>query len=173
MVVASGDDLVHDFAINVGQAEVAAGVAVGELLVIESQEPKDRRVEVVDVDRLFDCRETRLVGRTVDVAALHTTAGKPHAETVVVVIAAIHVPGIGSWGGQFHSGSSAKLAAPDHQGVIQHASLLQVHEQGRDTLIALLGKAGVIVLDVVVAVPRLARAVPDLHESDTPLQHCT
>ena len=38
---------------HVGQAEVAAGVAVGQLLVVEAQQVQDRRVQVVDVDRFF------------------------------------------------------------------------------------------------------------------------
>src|SRR4051812_18864116 len=33
----SGDDLFHDPAVDVGQAEVAAGVGVGQLLVVEAE----------------------------------------------------------------------------------------------------------------------------------------
>ena len=42
--------------VHVGQAEVAAGVAVGELFVVEAQQVQDRGVQVVDVDRVFDGR---------------------------------------------------------------------------------------------------------------------
>ena len=37
---------------DIGQAEVPAAVAVGELLVVETHELKDRRVQIVDVNLL-------------------------------------------------------------------------------------------------------------------------
>ena len=37
-------------AVDVGEPEIAAGVAVGELLVVEAEQVQDRRVQVVDVD---------------------------------------------------------------------------------------------------------------------------
>ena len=46
----SGEQFLDDPSVDVGQAEVAAGVAVGELLVVEAQQMQDRGVEVVDVD---------------------------------------------------------------------------------------------------------------------------
>ena len=55
--------------VDVGQAEVAAGVAVGEGLVVEAEEVEDRGVEVVDVDLVLDGLEAELVGGAVDVAA--------------------------------------------------------------------------------------------------------
>ena len=41
----------HDFALDVGQAEVPAVVKIGQPLVIEAQQVKDRGVQVVDRDR--------------------------------------------------------------------------------------------------------------------------
>jgi hypothetical protein len=37
-------------AVDVGQAEVAAGVAVGELEMVEAEQVEDGGVEVVEVD---------------------------------------------------------------------------------------------------------------------------
>ena len=52
----SGDSLREDFlddvAVDVRQTEVAAGVPVGELRVVEAEQVQDRGVEVVDVDRV-------------------------------------------------------------------------------------------------------------------------
>ncbi len=45
-----GDYLAGD----VGEAEISAGVAEGEALVVEAQEVQDGGVEVVDVDLVFD-----------------------------------------------------------------------------------------------------------------------
>ena len=92
----SGDQFVDDVAVHVGQAEVAAGVAVGELLVVEAQQVQDRGVQVVDVDRVLDGLEAELVGRAVDVAALDAAAGQPHGEAVVVVVAAVDLAGVGA-----------------------------------------------------------------------------
>src|SRR3990172_4474847 len=39
-----------DASLDVGEAEIPAGVAVGEAFVIQSKEVQDRRVQVVDVD---------------------------------------------------------------------------------------------------------------------------
>lgn len=47
-----GDDSVDDFAVDVGEAEIAAGVLVGEALVIEAEEVEDGGVQVVEVDLL-------------------------------------------------------------------------------------------------------------------------
>ena len=43
-------DFVDDPAVDVGQAEVAAGVAVGESFVVDAQLVQDGRLEVVDAD---------------------------------------------------------------------------------------------------------------------------
>src|SRR4051794_20917510 len=85
-ILASGDDLFHDVAVDVGQAEVAAGVAVGEALVIEAEQMQDRRVQVVYTRRLFDGLESEIVGRPVNRAAANSTAGQPDAEPVMVVV---------------------------------------------------------------------------------------
>ena len=61
--------LLDHLAVDVGQAEVAAGVAVGELLVVEAEQVQDRGVQVVDVDLVLDGGEAELVGGAVDVAA--------------------------------------------------------------------------------------------------------
>ena len=38
---------------HVGQAEIAAGVAVGQLLMVEAEQVKNRGVQVVDMHRVF------------------------------------------------------------------------------------------------------------------------
>ena len=53
----------HHLTRHVGQALVAAGVAEGQLLVIEAQQVQDRRVEVVDDDRVLHRVQAELVGR--------------------------------------------------------------------------------------------------------------
>jgi hypothetical protein len=85
----SRDDFAHHFAMHIREPEIAACVAVGEFLVVEAEELQDCRVQVVDVDGFFHGLESELVGRSVDVAALHAAAGHPEREAVVVVVASV------------------------------------------------------------------------------------
>ena len=62
----------HHAAVHVRQAEIAAGVAVGKLLVIEAEQVKQRRVQIVHVDLVLRCREAELVRRAVHDALLQT-----------------------------------------------------------------------------------------------------
>ena len=50
----SGNDILHDMPMHVGEAVVAAVEAVGELLVIEAELVEDGRVQVVHVDLVLD-----------------------------------------------------------------------------------------------------------------------
>src|SRR5262249_62136257 len=75
--ITSRQDLLDDLARHVGQAEVAARVAVSQFLVIEAQKGQDRRLQIMDVDLLLDRSEAELVRRSVDVAALDAAAGQP------------------------------------------------------------------------------------------------
>ena len=58
--------LLHHPPVHVGQAEVAAGVAVGQLLVVEAEQVQDRGVQVVDVDLVLDRVVAVVVGGAVD-----------------------------------------------------------------------------------------------------------
>ena len=55
---------------DVGEAEVAALEAEGQLLVVEAEQVQDRGVEVVDVDAVFDGAEAEFVGLAEDGAGL-------------------------------------------------------------------------------------------------------
>ena len=64
--MASGDGLRQHVAVDVGQAEIAAGVAIGQLLVVEAEQVQDRGVQVVDAGRVLNGLEAEIVGRAVD-----------------------------------------------------------------------------------------------------------
>ena len=66
----SRQHVLHHLAVHVGQAEVAALEAVGQLLVVEAQQVQDRRLQVVDVDRFLGGVEAQVVGRAVGDARL-------------------------------------------------------------------------------------------------------
>ena len=86
--IGSGEDRFDDLARHVGQAEVAAVVAVGQLLVVEAEQVQDRGVQVVDADAVDDRLVADLVGLAVVDAALDAAAGQPDGEGVRVVVAA-------------------------------------------------------------------------------------
>ena len=120
------------------------------------------------MDRLFDRLVAELVGRPVDMAALDPAAGHPDGEAVVVVVAALHHALVRAGLRQFDRRSTAELAAPQDQRLVQQTAHLEIGKEGPDALVALLGESA-MVLDVVVAVPGLAVAVPELDVADAPL----
>ena len=87
----------------------------------------------------------------------------------MVVVAAVDLAGVAAGRGQFDSRRAAELAAPDHQRLVQQPALLQIGQQGGDRLVALPGQPAMVDFEVVVAVPGLALAVPELHEAHAPL----
>ena len=62
------------FAVNVGQAEIAAGVAVGQGGVIDAELVQHGGVQVVDRDAVLDSLEAELVGRAIGKSALEAAA---------------------------------------------------------------------------------------------------
>ena len=84
----SGNELVHDMAVDVGQAEVAAIVAEGEPLVIQAQQVEDGGVEVVMRDAARNGVHAELVGSAVGNSRLDAAARHPHGEAEVVMAAA-------------------------------------------------------------------------------------
>src|SRR5207247_3425630 len=59
---------------------------------------------------------------------------------------------------------AAKFAAPDDQRLVEQAQALEVGHERPDCLIALAGELLMIRFNIVVVVPRLPLAVPDLNE---------
>lgn len=151
------DDVVGDRAMDIGEAEVASGIAVGELLVIESHEVQDGRVKVVDVHAFVDGGEAEVVAGAVHATAFHAASGEPDGEAVIVVVASL-----GTFGGR----GSAELAAPKDEGVIEEPAFLEIAKEHGDRLIGLL-REGAMVGDVVVIVPGLSASGEHLDHADT------
>ena len=80
---------------EIRQAEVSPCGTKRELLVIEPQKMEYGRVEIVHVDRLFRCGESKFVGCAMDVSTFHPSPSQPHGEPVIVVITPILLPCIG------------------------------------------------------------------------------
>ena len=77
----------HHLARDIGQAEVAASVAICEAFVIDAKKVQHRRMQVVRVNRAVAGQDAVLIGLAMDEAALHAAAGHPGGEAEVVVLA--------------------------------------------------------------------------------------
>ena len=83
----SGDDGLNDVPGNIGEPEVTAGVAVGELFVVESKEVQDGGVKVVNMHTVVNGTKTEFVRFTPCHAAADTATGEERGEAVMVVVA--------------------------------------------------------------------------------------
>ena len=100
-------------AVDIGEAEVSAGVAVGELFVVEAHEVENGGVEVVDVDFVFDGGKAEFVGGAVGETAFDTTSCKPDGEAMVVVVATT---------GTFRDRGSAEFSTPENESVFEETT---------------------------------------------------
>src|SRR5262249_9672351 len=160
---ASGQDLVHHVAVHVGQAVVAAAVAIGQAGVVDAHQMQDGGVQVVDVDLVPHRVPAVLVGGAVDQAAADAPAGQPHREAAA-----------GGWGCA-GGGGGAELPAPDDERVGEQPAGFQVAEQAGDGQVGgggVLAQAGaqpaVLVPELAAAAPRGLRVV-DLDEAHAAL----
>src|SRR6185312_2575896 len=124
----------------------------------------------MNVDGLFRGLKACFISRAVHVSTFDPTAREPHRENMVIVIAAVKVCGVGAGRRKVNCWSAAELPTPYHKRVIEHAALLQIDQQRRNTLIALSCKFAVILLQVIVTVPGLPLAMPYLNEPNTSFQ---
>ena len=113
-------------------------------------------MQVVDVYTIFHYVESQFVGLTDAGSRFDAAAGHPHGEGVGVMVAAVR-------SALDHRGT-AEFAGTDDQRVVQHPALFEVCDERGDGLIDFPGQLRVL-LDVIVTVPRLARAVPELNEA--------
>ena len=107
----------HDVAVDVGQAEVAAVVAEGEPFVIQAQQVQDGGVEIVMRDPVLDGVHAEFVGGAVGDPCLDAAARHPHGEAVVVMAAAE-----GFLRTRLLHRGAAELGGPDDESLVQHAA---------------------------------------------------
>src|SRR3569833_3148061 len=82
-------DVLDDIPSLVSETEIAAGIAIGELGEVHSEQVEEGRVQVVHVDFVLDRIVAPRVGGAIDKARLHAAAGQPHRKRVRVVIASV------------------------------------------------------------------------------------
>src|SRR5436190_18398806 len=98
-----------------------------ELLVVNPEQVQDRGMPIRDAHLVFGRGQANLVGAPVGGSPLHSAAGKPAAGGVLVVIAAgllfVLV------GRQLGNRQAAELSTPNHERLIEQASLLEIRQQ--------------------------------------------
>ncbi len=72
----------------VGQAEIAAIVAIGQLGVVKTEDTQNRGVQIMHSHRIFRHIHADVIGFAVSVTALDAAACHPRAESPRMVIAA-------------------------------------------------------------------------------------
>src|SRR5581483_4272578 len=101
--------------------------------------------DVVDVGRLGDGLDPRLVGGADDRPAPDAAAGHPHGEAGGVVIAAAAAA--------LADGRAAEFSAPDDQGLVEQPGPLEVGEEARHRPVRRAAHLLVVGVDIVVGVP--------------------
>ena len=112
---------------HIGETEVAAGVAEGELFVIETELVEDGGMQVMHVDFAIDGHMADVVGEAVGEAGFEAATGDPdgEAERVVVATGAVFLGIRGA----------AEFAAPPDDGVFEEAALFEIGEETGDGFI--------------------------------------
>ena len=105
-----GEDGAEDLAVDVGEPEVAAAIAIGELLVVETQLMQDGGPEIVDGAGVLHGVVAEVVGGAVDGPATDAAASQPEAESKGVVVAT--APALGE-------GGAAKFAGENDEGFVE------------------------------------------------------
>src|SRR6185295_17854257 len=118
----------------------------------------------MDMDRFFDGAIAKLVRGTVDVTTFDTATRKPNCEAPVIVVSPLALAG-STRGGNLHCRRPPEFSAAKDECFFQQTPLFQIRQQRGNTLIDGLGQPPVVLLDEVVAVPRLHIAMVTLHDA--------
>lgn len=84
---ALGQNCFHHGAGNIGEAEVTTLESVGEFLVLDAKQMHHCRMEIIDLDRVFDHGETQFVCFAMNNAWLDSPTRHPDGETITMVLA--------------------------------------------------------------------------------------
>ncbi len=131
-----GEDFFHDFSVDIGQAEIAAEMARGELEVVDAELVQDGRVQVVDVDPARNDSVAHVIGCAKGETALDSTASHPRAEAFRLVFAAVFLDRGGA-AEVLTPRRAPEFPAPQDKGVLEQAPGFEVLEQACNGLIGL------------------------------------
>ena len=151
----SGDDVVHDVAVDVGQTKIAARVAIGQLFVIEAEEVKNRGMEIVHMHRVFRDVHAEFVRTAVDISALQPAAREERAKGGMVMIAPARFSFFFIFLAIFGVRSAPEFAADNDKSVLEQAAGFQVRDERGGSQVAINAQFFVLPIMVRVRVPGL------------------
>src|SRR5262245_10407165 len=120
---------------------------------------KQCRLEVADMNRVFDDVVRKLVSFSVDDSSFHPASGHPQAEAARMVIATIVCLGQLA----LRVDCAAELATPDDDGILEKPSSFEILHQRPTTLVDVLTLARQHVGKSVMNIPT---SMVDLHETN-------
>src|SRR5579884_1918885 len=100
-------------------------VFVGQFRVIDAEAMQNSGLQIVNVNGILDNVIAVVVGLAVRNPRFNPAAGQPHCKATRMMVAAIVI------GCQTPLAiySPSELAAPDYEGIVQHAALFQIGDQ--------------------------------------------
>lgn len=161
----SGQDALHDVAVDIGQAEIATRMAIGESFVIEAQQVQHGGVQIMNVDAIFDSPISKFIGVPVGEPAANTTSRQPDRETMMVMISP---RGVATTDRDFYRGRPAKFSSTNYQGFFQQAALSQIRQQAGNRSVGFLPQPPMLARNVAVRIPRLDITMITLHHAHAP-----
>ena len=120
----SGEDVPNHMAVNIRKPAVNSVVANGQLLMVDTQEMQNRRMDVINLRRVGAVKRlvAPLVARPVAHPPLDPPAAEPVAENIGVVVAPLAPLG---------ARHAPELCGPENDRVVEEASAAQVLDQPR------------------------------------------
>jgi hypothetical protein len=143
----------YDLAMHIREAKVASCITVRESLVIHSHQVKHGSVQIMDRNGVLNSLKPKLIRCTVNRASLDSSASHPQGKTPVVMVTSLGRSG--TILAHLHRRRSSEFAGTNDKRFIQQSTLLQIHNQRSQPLIALTGNRSMLGFDVAVTVPRL------------------
>jgi hypothetical protein len=107
----------NDVPRHIRQTKIAAGMPVGETLVVESQSMQDCCMQIMHVDGILDRTITILVGRTLSKSPCVTPSRHPHRKCLRMMTPAVPI---------LDHRCATKFGAPDNQRFLQQPPSLQI-----------------------------------------------
>ena len=115
---ASHQYFLHDVAEDICQAIIAAGVPIGQSLVIQAEQVQHRRVQIMQVNFTGDRAITEIVGCSMRESRLHAAAGHEPRETFRLMFPPMRFERCRS-GKILAPGCATELPGPQHQRFVQ------------------------------------------------------
>lgn len=157
---ASSDDGMNDPSCHPGEARIQPLEPEGQASVLNSHKMEHGGMQVMNMHGILHSVVSKLISRPIADPRLDTSAGQEHGEPLDMVIPSTSL----------RHRSPTKFATPQDQGIIQHASLLQVGNQGSGGSIHFFGRGFHALLDAAMMIPG---PMIELDEADTSLRQTT